>query len=60
MVRAGHPWVGRDIGEAMGRGALGVLVSDDPLEVFARAQGVIDFTTPEASVAGGTSEVLTA
>ena len=28
---------GRDIGEAMGVGALGVLVSDDPLEVFARA-----------------------
>lgn len=50
VVRAGHPWVGRDIGEAMGGSALGVLVSDDPLEVFARAQGVIDFTTPAATV----------
>ncbi len=50
VVGGGHPWVGRDIGEAMGGGALGVLVSDDPLEVFARAQGVIDFTTPAATV----------
>ena len=34
--RPGHPWIGRDVGEAMGGPALGVLVEDDPLEVFAR------------------------
>jgi 4-hydroxy-tetrahydrodipicolinate reductase len=50
VERAGHPWVGRDVGEAMGGAALGVVVTDDPLEAFARAQGVIDFTSPAATV----------
>ena len=44
--RPGHPWIGRDVGEAMGGPALGVVVEDDPLEVFARSQAVLDFTTP--------------
>ena len=48
--RPGHPWIGRDVGEAMGGPALGVLVEDDPLEVFARSQAVLDFTAPEATV----------
>ena len=50
IERPGNPWLGRDIGEAMGGGALGVLVSDDPLPAFARAQAVIDFTSPAATV----------
>lgn len=50
VEREGHPWVGRDVGEAMGGAALGVDVSDDPLEAFAKAQAVIDFTSPAASV----------
>lgn len=50
VEREGHPWIGRDIGEAMGGAALGVVVTDDPLEAFARAQAVIDFTAPEATV----------
>lgn len=50
VERKGHPWIGRDIGEAMGGAALGVVVSDDPLEAFAKAQAVIDFTTPEATL----------
>ena len=50
LERPGHPWIGRDIGEAMGGAALGVLVGDDPLEQFAKAQAVLDFTTPEATV----------
>ena len=41
---------GRDIGEAMGGAAMGVTVTDDPLEAFARAQAVIDFTAPDATV----------
>jgi 4-hydroxy-tetrahydrodipicolinate reductase len=49
-VRPGHPWAGRDLGEAMGGQASGVPVVDDPLEVFAGAQAVLDFTTPEATV----------
>lgn len=50
VERAGHPWVGHDIGTAMGGPPLGVTVTDDPLEAFARAQAVIDFTTPAATV----------
>ena len=50
--RPGHDWIGRDIGAAMGLGRdLGVLVEDDPLEMFARSHAVIDFTSPAASVA---------
>ena len=51
IERSGHDWIGRDLGEAMGGPALGVTVSDDPLEAFANAQAIIDFTTPEATVA---------
>lgn len=51
LERSGHDWLGRDVGEAMGLGTLGVAVSDDPLEAIASAQGVLDFTTPAASVA---------
>ena len=50
VERAGAPWIGRDVGEAMGGAPLGVVVTDDPLEAFARAQAVIDFTTPAATV----------
>ncbi|TFL20070.1 4-hydroxy-tetrahydrodipicolinate reductase [Jannaschia formosa] len=47
----GHPWAGRDLGEVMGGAPTGVPVTDDPIEVVARAQAVIDFTTPAATVA---------
>ena len=50
VVRSGHAWIGRDIGACMGGADLGVLVTDDALEVFARAQAVIDFTNPTATV----------
>ena len=50
VERQGHAWIGQDIGVAMGGAALGVLVTDDPLEAFVQAQAVVDFTTPEASV----------
>ena len=46
-----HPWIGRDLGEAMGRAPLGVTVADDPLEVIVKAQAVIDFTAPAATLA---------
>ena len=48
--REGSPFVGRDAGELAGVGALGVPVTDDPLELFTRTDGVLDFTTPAASV----------
>ncbi|GAA6188791.1 4-hydroxy-tetrahydrodipicolinate reductase [Litorivita sp. NS0012-18] len=50
VVRKGHAWVGQDVGTAMGGAAMGVTVTDDALEAFAKAQAVIDFTTPAATV----------
>ncbi|HLS19838.1 MAG TPA: 4-hydroxy-tetrahydrodipicolinate reductase, partial [Paracoccaceae bacterium] len=49
-VEPGHEWAGRDLGEAMGGQARGLLVTDDPLPVFAAAHAVLDFTSPSASV----------
>ncbi|WP_378947728.1 4-hydroxy-tetrahydrodipicolinate reductase [Paracoccus sp. R86501] len=51
LERAGHDWVGRDIGEAMGGAPVGVTVSDDAVATIAQAQAVIDFTAPDATVA---------
>ncbi|WP_157014323.1 4-hydroxy-tetrahydrodipicolinate reductase [Mesorhizobium xinjiangense] len=50
VERAGSPWLGHDAGELAGVGILNVPISDDPLAVFAKADGVVDFTAPAASV----------
>ena len=50
LERPGHDWVGRDIGEAMGGSALGVEVTDDAVAAIAKAQAVIDFTAPKATL----------
>ncbi|WP_298851862.1 4-hydroxy-tetrahydrodipicolinate reductase [uncultured Ruegeria sp.] len=50
VEREGHDWIGQDVGTAMGGPALGVKITDDPLEAFAQAQAVIDFTAPEATL----------
>lgn len=50
VERAGHDWIGQDLGTALGQAAIGVVVTDDPLEAFASAQAVIDFTSPAATV----------
>ena len=50
VERSGHDWIGRDVGVAMGGPPVGVTVTDDPLEAFAKAQAVIDFTAPAATV----------
>ena len=50
IERKGSPQVGRDAGELAGLGSIGVKISDDPLPVFAKADGVLDFTAPAASV----------
>ena len=49
--RSGHDWIGKDLGTCMGGAASGVIVSDDPLEVFAKSQAIIDFTSPDVTVA---------
>ncbi len=51
LERPGHDWVGQDVGVAMGGTAMGIEVSDDPLPAFAKAQAVLDFTAPEATLA---------
>jgi 4-hydroxy-tetrahydrodipicolinate reductase len=46
----GSPAIGRDLGEMAGLPALGIAITDDPLPVFASVDGVLDFTSPKATV----------
>ena len=50
IERAGSPDIGKDAGELSGIGANGIRIGDDPLPAFAKADGVLDFTTPASSV----------
>lgn len=50
IERPGSPFVGKDAGELAGLGPIGVKVTDQPLEAFVEAEGVLDFTAPTASV----------
>ncbi|MER8518355.1 4-hydroxy-tetrahydrodipicolinate reductase [Mesorhizobium sp. M0644] len=50
IERAGSPHIGKDAGELAGVGRLEVVIGDDPLPAFAKADGVLDFTTPAATV----------
>ncbi|MEJ8310008.1 4-hydroxy-tetrahydrodipicolinate reductase [Agrobacterium larrymoorei] len=50
IEREGSPFVGRDAGELAGLGNIGVPVSSDALAAFVNAEGVVDFTSPAASV----------
>ncbi|CAN5384801.1 4-hydroxy-tetrahydrodipicolinate reductase [soil metagenome] len=51
VERAGATEIGRDAGELAGIGANGVAITTDPLPLFAKAEGVLDFTVPAATVA---------
>ena len=51
IEQAGSDFLGQDAGALAGVGDLGVAVTDDALPVFARADGVIDFTSPAATLA---------
>ncbi len=51
VERAGHEWVGQDVGSVRGGQPIGVTVTDDPLAAFSKAQAVIDFTAPQATIA---------
>jgi 4-hydroxy-tetrahydrodipicolinate reductase len=46
----GSPAIGRDLGEVAGLAPLGIAVTSDPLPVFARVDGVLDFTAPKATI----------
>ncbi|MBF9029577.1 4-hydroxy-tetrahydrodipicolinate reductase [Rhodobacterales bacterium HKCCE3408] len=50
VVRPGHDWAGKDLGEAMGGAATGVPVWDDPVEAIRGADAILDFTTPAVSI----------
>ncbi|WP_322417264.1 4-hydroxy-tetrahydrodipicolinate reductase [Mesorhizobium huakuii] len=50
VERADSPHLGKDAGELAGIGIINVPISDDPLPVFAKADGVLDFTTPGSTV----------
>ncbi|CAN1723524.1 4-hydroxy-tetrahydrodipicolinate reductase [Hyphomicrobium sp. 1Nfss2.1] len=46
----GSPLIGADAGEVAGLKALGVPVTADALEVISRCDGILDFTSPKATV----------
>lgn len=50
VERAGSDLCGEDAGTLAGLKPLGIAVTDDPLPVFAQAEGVLDFTSPAATV----------
>jgi len=47
----GSPAIGADMGELGGIGPLGVAITDDPLPLFTKIEGLIDFTVPQATLA---------
>jgi 4-hydroxy-tetrahydrodipicolinate reductase len=51
LERPGSPLIGHDAGELAGLGASGVTLTDDIEAAIAHADGLIDFTTPEATTA---------
>ncbi|WP_319774843.1 4-hydroxy-tetrahydrodipicolinate reductase [Breoghania sp.] len=51
IERVGSDLLGQDAGLLAGVGELGVPLTDDPLKAFIEAEGVLDFTLPDATVA---------
>lgn len=50
VERPDSPLVGADVGTVAGIGTMGIVISADPLQVIAKAEGILDFTTPKATV----------
>ncbi len=51
LEATGSEAIGRDLGTLAGLDPLGVMVTDDAAELFAHADAVLEFTSPEATVA---------
>ena len=51
IERAEAPEIGADSGTLAGLGPNGIAIAGDPLPVFAKAEGVLDFTVPAATLA---------
>jgi 4-hydroxy-tetrahydrodipicolinate reductase len=47
----GHPDLGQDAGTLAGLGPLGVLLTDEASSLLAKADAIVDFTTPKVSMA---------
>lgn len=50
VERSGSEALGRDAGELAGLGSNGILIADAPQLAFAKAEGVLDFTAPAATL----------
>jgi 4-hydroxy-tetrahydrodipicolinate reductase len=50
LERPGSPALDQDAGSIAGLGPLGVAIGDDPLAALLKADGVIDFSTPAATL----------
>lgn len=50
IEREGSPALGHDAGALVGLPETGIKVSSDPLAAFSQAEGVLDFTSPAATV----------
>ncbi len=48
--RSGSEFVGQDLGPLAGLPELGITITDDPLELFTQIEGIIDFSTPAATL----------
>jgi 4-hydroxy-tetrahydrodipicolinate reductase len=51
LEQAGSPLIGRDAGELAGLGANGIALTQDAAALAGKADGLIDFTVPKATVA---------
>lgn len=51
VERAGHGWIGQDLGQMMGGAVRDLIVTDDLDAALAASDVIIDFTAPAASVA---------
>lgn len=47
----GHELIGTDLGKLAGLDDMGLTLSDDPLQVIAHVDAIVDFTVPAATVA---------
>lgn len=50
IERAGSNALGQDAGLLAGIGTIGVTITDDPLDIVAKVDGILDFTIPDVSV----------
>jgi 4-hydroxy-tetrahydrodipicolinate reductase len=50
VEREGSPAIGADVGTLAGLAPLGVQVTADALDVISRCEGILDFTSPKATV----------